>query len=108
MEGAALGATYYRSEWTSFHGTRADIAWTKNAVYCGDLTGAADLSCEWAWGQVHVESSGIIHITGAAGITVRWTADHAKPVFVNGVLDHIAGQLGVKETAAERNVRQDG
>jgi len=29
-------------------------------------------------------------------------------VFVNGVLDHIATQLGVKETAAERNVRNDG
>lgn len=28
-------------------------------------------------------------------------------VFVNGVLDHIAAQLGVKE-AAERNVRDDG
>jgi transcription antitermination protein NusB len=29
-------------------------------------------------------------------------------VFVNGVLDHIAGQLGVKAPAAERNVRNDG
>ena len=29
-------------------------------------------------------------------------------VFVNGVLDHIATQLGVKETAAERNGRDDG
>jgi N utilization substance protein B len=29
-------------------------------------------------------------------------------VFVNGVLDHIAAQLGVKETAAERNGRDDG
>ena len=29
-------------------------------------------------------------------------------VVVNGVLDHIAGQLGVKESTAERNVREDG
>ena len=29
-------------------------------------------------------------------------------VFVNGVLDHIAEQLGVKETAASRNVPDDG
>ena len=29
-------------------------------------------------------------------------------VFVNGVLDQIAAQLGVKETAAERNAREDG
>jgi len=28
--------------------------------------------------------------------------------FVNGVLDQIAGQLGVKETAAERSARQHG
>ncbi len=31
-----------------------------------------------------------------------------SPVFVNGVLDHIAAQLGVKDTAAEENVRDDG
>jgi len=29
-------------------------------------------------------------------------------VFVNGVLDHIAAELGVKEPAGERNARGDG
>lgn len=83
--GAALGATYCRGDGVLFQGTRAHIAWSPAALHCGDLSGDADLWCTWAGGHAHVESSGVIRISGKPGTAISWTADFTKPVMVNGI-----------------------
>ena len=85
-EGAVLNASYCMSEHFSFLGTKTDLSWTSSMLDCGDLSGTAEICCRWPGGQVQIESSGTLRISGTPGISLCWTSQVAKPVLANGQL----------------------